>query len=229
MTFINELEGYKTAIKSQHWDSKNINTHKLFDEIADSVSQLQDTVAEISQGLYGKIKKNELKPSSYTISSEQKFLNDLMGTSKTFYSSIKEGDENLGLRSEMETFIGEISKFKYLMDLSLNEGLFKKTNKKVIFISESAKNRLFTESIKMDKERGKNARGFRMQLKRALENGEYNYDSMTNTIEIDGFSYQIGKKYAETNDGEPIPLHYTYNTVMRDIENLMSNDDNYLG
>ena len=112
LKYINELEGFKTFIKNAHWASKNMQTHKLYDDIADSVSNIQDKISEISQGLFGKINKGELKPVSYGELGEQEFLSKLLETSKTFYSSIKEGDDYIGLRSEMETFIGEISQFK---------------------------------------------------------------------------------------------------------------------
>lgn len=57
MKFINDCEGWKTYIKNSHWSSSNMNEHKLFDDIADSVSEIQDMVAEIAQGLYGQIKR----------------------------------------------------------------------------------------------------------------------------------------------------------------------------
>lgn len=131
MKYINQLEGFKTAIKNQHWSSKNMSMHKLFDDIADSVSDIQDTVSEECQGIHGRIEQNELSPISYTIEGEQKFLDDMLSASKEFYNSIQEGDEYIGVRSEMETFIGEISKFKYLMDLCLKES-FKRNFKKQI-------------------------------------------------------------------------------------------------
>ena len=89
-----------------------------------------------------------------------------------------------------------------------------------IIIKEDAKNRLFNESILMDKERGKNARAFRKALNDAIKTHSYELDSETNTIYIDGFSYTYGKKYAEDANGEPIPLHYTFDTVSRILQPL---------
>lgn len=132
MKYINQLEGFKTAIKNQHWASANMSMHKLFDDIADSVSDIQDTVSEECQGIHGRINKNELKPISYTINGEQKFLDDMLKASNEFYDSIKEGDEYIGVRSEMETFIGEISKFKYLMDLCIKESFKRDLRKQIM-------------------------------------------------------------------------------------------------
>lgn len=97
-----------------------------------------------------------------------------------------------------------------------------------IIITDTAKNRLFNESILMDKERGKNARTFRRELKKALKDNTYEIDDATNTIYIDGFSYTYGKKYAEDINGEPIPLHYTFNTVNELLQSLF-NDNSFSG
>lgn len=123
--YINELEGFKTAIKNLHWSSSNMNVHKLFDDIADSVSNIQDEVSEMEQGLHGQIAKNTLKPIQYTIESDTKFLTDILDKTKTFYNTIKD-DEYIGIRSSIESFIGELNKYQYLMKLSLKENLIKK-------------------------------------------------------------------------------------------------------
>lgn len=92
-----------------------------------------------------------------------------------------------------------------------------------IYITEKAQNRIFSESMMMDKERGKNARAFRVALKNAVNNGSYEIDD--DTIYIEGYSYTYGKKFAETADGEPIELHYTYDTVMRILEPVFADKE----
>ena len=135
LNYINKLQGYKTAIKNLHWSSKHMSEHKLLDEIADSVANNQDEIAEMCQGLYGKIKLNELKPKRYKITNSKKMLFDLLKDTKSFYSSIK-GRELTGVRSVVESFIGEINKFVYLMDMCIKEDIKRnlKTN-----INESLK------------------------------------------------------------------------------------------
>lgn len=130
ITFINKLEGFKTAIKNLHWSSSNMSEHKLFDDIASSVSDIQDEVSEMEQGLHGQIEKNKLHPTSYTIEGSKKFLDDLKSETKTFYDSI-DGDEYIGIRSSVESFLGEIDKYKYLMNLCLKED-FKRSYYKII-------------------------------------------------------------------------------------------------
>lgn len=122
INYINKLQGYKTAIKNLHWSAKHMSEHKLLDEIADSVANNQDEIAEMCQGLYGKIKINELKPKRYKITNSKKMLFDLLRDTKSFNSSIK-GRELTGVRSVVEAFIGEINKFVYLMDMCIKEDI----------------------------------------------------------------------------------------------------------
>jgi len=95
---------------------------------------------------------------------------------------------------------------------------------KKIIISETAKNKIFVESMKMDAERKKSAAEFRKQLALQLKDGNYQYDNESRTITIDGFKYNIDKDYAETADGEPIPLHYTYNTVQKLVADYLGDE-----
>ena len=122
INYLNKLQGYKTAIQNLHWSSKHMSEHKLLDEIANSVSKNQDEIAEICQGLYGKIKLNELKPKRYKITNSKKMLHDMLRDTKSFYSSIK-GRDLTGARSVVETFIGEINKFVYLMEMCIKEDI----------------------------------------------------------------------------------------------------------
>ena len=122
LNYINKIQGYKTAIKNLHWSAKHMSEHKLLDEIADSVANNQDEIAEMCQGLYGKIKLNELKPKRYKITNSKKMLFDLLRDTKSFYSTIK-GRELTGVRSVVETFIGDINKFIYLMEMCIKEDI----------------------------------------------------------------------------------------------------------
>lgn len=152
INYINKIQGYKTAIKNLHWCSKHMSEHKLLDDIAETVSNNQDEIAEICQGLYGKIKLNELKPKRYNITNSKKMLNDILRDTKSFYSSLK-GRDLSGVRSVVETFIGELDKFIYLMDMCIKEDIKRnlqgKTlneNKKVS-LNENELRKLINEAI----------------------------------------------------------------------------------
>lgn len=121
--YINKLQSYKTAIKNLHWSSKNMSEHKLWDDIADSVAENQDEIAEITQGLYGQIKQNELKPRRYIIVNSKKTLNDILKDTKLFYATIKRSNDFIGLKSVVETFIGNLNKYIYLMNFCLKEDI----------------------------------------------------------------------------------------------------------
>lgn len=131
MSYINRLESYKTAIKNLHWSSKHMSEHKLLDDIADSLSTYQDEIAEVAQGIYGKIKLNELRPKKYSLTNSKKMLIDLLDDTKKFHPSTK-SKELIGLRSVVESFMAEVSKFQYLMDMCLKEDIKRNFDKKAI-------------------------------------------------------------------------------------------------
>ena len=151
LNYINKLQAYKTAIKNLHWSSKHMSEHKLLDEIADSVANNQDEIAEMCQGLYGKIQLNELKPKRYKITNSKKMLFDLLRDTKSFNSSIK-GRELTGVRSVVEAFIGEINKFVYLMDMCIKEDIkrnFKSSlNESNLIINETLLRETIQKAIK---------------------------------------------------------------------------------
>lgn len=157
INYINQLHGYTTAIKNLHWSSSTMSEHKLCDDIADSIASNEDEIAEICQGIYGQIGKNELKPIQYTISNTKSMLNDLLKDTEAFYEKI-EGNEFIGLRSVIENFLGEINKFQYLIKLCLKEDMKKRISKplheckKTIELTESELKAMVFEACKILKE-----------------------------------------------------------------------------
>lgn len=125
ISYINVLHGYTTAIKNLHWSSQNMSEHKLCDDIAETLASNEDEIAEIAQGIFGRIKNNELKPKQYTISSTQKMLSDLLKDTEAFYEKL-DGKQFIGLRSIVENFLGEINKYQYLIKICLKEELKRK-------------------------------------------------------------------------------------------------------
>lgn len=121
MSYINKLQAYRTAIKNLHWDSNSLSEHKLLDEIDSKVNEYQDEIAEVAQGVYGIIKMNELRPRRYKITSSKKMLSDMVGDTANFYGTIKRSKDCIGLRSVMESFLGDLNKFTYLLDICLKE------------------------------------------------------------------------------------------------------------
>ena len=152
LVYINKLQAYRTAIKNIHWSSSNMSEHKLFDDIGNTVSDVQDEVAEIAQGIYGKLKFNELKPKRYNITSSKKMLQDLLSATETFLQTLNRNKSLVGIKSVIENFVGELNKYLYLLDFCLKEDLKRRLknqiNENKIVISESELRSIIREAIK---------------------------------------------------------------------------------
>lgn len=124
LSFVNKLEGYKTAIKELHWDADNMSQHELCDKIADSIAEFQDTVSEVEQSITGKLAIGNLKPVSYKVTSLKKFVEDVLDATNTFYKSIEdEGDTYTGMRSDCESFLSDMQRNLYLVNFTMKEDL----------------------------------------------------------------------------------------------------------
>lgn len=129
--YIEKIEGYKTALKSLHWAAKNMSEHKLMDEFSDILTDYEDELAEIAQGVYGTIKLNTIKPILYKVQSSKKCFNDILKDTNNFHNTLK-GDKLKGLRSIVESFLAEVDKHIYLLDFCVNEDKERAIYKKII-------------------------------------------------------------------------------------------------
>jgi len=117
ISFINLLEGWKTKCKNLHWAAPKKNIHVYLDEFLEVLSEYQDGLAEEYQGLLGHMQPNVIKGTpSDTLNAMDFILEVKTGTTK-FYENIPEGVMYAGIRSECETFIHNILKYKYLFEL----------------------------------------------------------------------------------------------------------------
>ena len=124
LSFVNKLEGYKTAIKELHWDADNMSQHELCDKIADSIAEFQDTVSEVEQSITGKLAIGNLKPVSYKVTSLKKFVEDVLDATNSFYKSLEdEGDTYTGMRSDCESFLSDMQRNLYLVNFTMKEDL----------------------------------------------------------------------------------------------------------
>lgn len=122
LDYLCRLEAYKTAIKSLHWDSKNLSQHELCDKIADTLADFQDLVAEVEQSLSGNLPLNQLSASRYKVKNLKQFVNDVILTTTKFYNRLKrKSDEYIGMRSECESFLAQMQRYNYLVDFTLKE------------------------------------------------------------------------------------------------------------
>jgi t-SNARE complex subunit (syntaxin) len=120
VSYLNKLEGFKTASKNFHFSAKNLNEHQVIDEVTSMLSEYQDEVAEIFQGINGQFGKNTIKGIPYSLKSSKSFIQDILKETISFYNKV-DGSEFAGLKSVLEEFIGRLNKQSYLLDLSLKE------------------------------------------------------------------------------------------------------------
>lgn len=143
LDYICYLEGSKTAIKSLHWYANSLSQHKLCDDIASSISDIQDTIAEIEQSISGNLPFNKLSGRKIQIKNLKTFLENLLSVSKTFYKKLdRKGVDYVGMKSECETFIGSLQKFIYLADFTLKEDFIREYKAKL------NENRIIEEAIR---------------------------------------------------------------------------------
>jgi DNA-binding ferritin-like protein len=132
LDYITKCEQWKTGIKQLHWAANSISQHELCDKIADSISDIQDKVSEVEQSMSGRLPINSLRPSAYNVTNLKDFINDVIKETNSFYSKLKnEGDNYIGMRSDIEAFLSDSQRLSYLIDFTLKEGLKKRLRNKI--------------------------------------------------------------------------------------------------
>lgn len=244
LVFINRLQSYKTAIKNLHWSAKNMSEHKLWDEIADLVADTQDEVAEIAQGVFGNIKLNELKPRRYNITNSKKTLTDITKDTKLFYSTIKRGEQFVGLRSVVENFIAELEKYQYLMNFCIKEDIkrnikssineTKQTNNTKIKLTENQLRKAIREAIDNvltdDRKQDEiDASWDAFEKTRQPISKYYPKGHLDTAIDDDNDWYNIGKdEYDEVMDDDNT-YNNKINDIMYDYHEFSKDDDGFNG
>lgn len=121
INFLNRLEGWKTKCKNLHWAAPKKNIHVYLDEFLDVLSDYQDGLAEEYQGLLGHMQPNAIRGIESSTLNAIDFISEVKQSTFKFYSRIPEGVEFSGIKSECETFIHNILKYKYLFELCDNK------------------------------------------------------------------------------------------------------------
>ena len=117
INFLNQLEGWKTKCKNLHWAAPKKNIHVYLDEFLDILSDYQDGLAEEYQGLLGHMQPNVIKGTPCDCLNAIDFINEVKSNTYKYYDNIPEGTSYAGIKSECETFIHNILKYKYLFEL----------------------------------------------------------------------------------------------------------------
>lgn len=125
LDYINFLEGTKTLCKAMHWGIANIEisnkrgAHIYLDNFFKEISDYQDTIAEITQGILGNyITIDDVYGKKIRLikNTPQELLAVLLENVINFNNKI---DDNLyiGIKSETESFIKDIQQYNYLFSL----------------------------------------------------------------------------------------------------------------
>lgn len=118
--FLNQLEGWKTKCKNLHWAAPKKNIHVYLDEFLDVLSDYQDSLAEEYMGILGKMQPNSIKGIPSDKLNAIDFIKEVRNGTLDFYNKIPGDIIYAGIRSECETFIHNILKYKYLFELCDN-------------------------------------------------------------------------------------------------------------
>lgn len=118
INFLNQLEGWKTKCKNLHWAAPKKNIHVYLDEFLDVLSDYQDGLAEEYQGVLGHMQPNVIKGIPSDTLNGIDFIKEVLVKTKEFYNRIPEGVDYVGIKSECESFIHNIFKYKYLFELT---------------------------------------------------------------------------------------------------------------
>lgn len=115
--FLNRIEGWKTKCKNLHWSAPKKNIHVYLDEFLEVLSDYQDGLAEEFQGLLGHMQPNAIKGIPSEVLNAMDFIVEVKMITLEFYSKIPDKPCHAGIKSECETFIHNILKYKYLFEL----------------------------------------------------------------------------------------------------------------
>ena len=132
LDYINKMEGWKTAIKSLHWDADNLSQHRLCDDIADRIADFQDQVSEVEQAISGNLSINTLKGTTYKIKDLKSFIQDVLDDTNVFYKKVKKlGDDYIGMASDCESFLSDMQRNLYLANFTLKEDLKRRLKNRI--------------------------------------------------------------------------------------------------
>ena len=117
INFINKLEGFKTKCKNLHWSAPKKNIHVYLDDFLSVMSDYQDSIAEDYQGILGHMQPNVIEGVKSQSLNAIDFINEVKIATETFYNNIPSDTCYVGIKSETETFIHNIFKYKYLFEI----------------------------------------------------------------------------------------------------------------
>ena len=125
--YLNQLEGAKMRVKNLHWSAANLSNHKLLDKLHKDLCEHQDKIAEGAMGVHEQLPYDALVGSRSSAITATQLLCEVKEQVMNFYNVLGGLVCYMGIRSELESFILTLDKYKYLFNLSIgNFGLYNK-------------------------------------------------------------------------------------------------------
>lgn len=117
LSFICQIEGWKTKCKNLHWAAPKKNIHEYLDAFLEVLSSYQDTLAETYMGILGQMGPDDVEGLKCSSRDAMDFIDEVSEMTQKFYERIPEGTEFKGITGETESLIKDIQKYKYLFGL----------------------------------------------------------------------------------------------------------------
>lgn len=117
ISFLNQIEGWKTKCKNLHWAAPKRNIHEYLDNFLEILQDYQDGLAEEMMGILGKMQPNAIKGTTCEALNANDFITEVKNKTLEFYNKIPSETIYKGITSECETFIHNINKYVYLFSL----------------------------------------------------------------------------------------------------------------
>jgi hypothetical protein len=118
INYLNNLEAWKTRCKNLHWAAEHKNIHEYLDEYYNILVDYQDKIAETYMGITEKLHPLDINPTACDKITAIDLIEDVINiTAVEFYQSIPDDVVFMGIRSEVESFMQETEKYKYLFGL----------------------------------------------------------------------------------------------------------------
>lgn len=119
-----DLVGYEVKCKNLHLASPSKNIHLYLDELWEKLLDFIDDLAEVYSGINGYLGPNDIKPTNYDYVNAEEFIDSLCQRLDEFHSQVPDGAKWSGLKSNLEDFIAEAYRYRYLFAMSDENGEF---------------------------------------------------------------------------------------------------------
>lgn len=124
LDYINKIEGWKISTKEYHWLANNYNIHEQFDYLLSLLISYQDNISEIEQSISGDFPTNGLKGINSNVGNIKDFIGLIISETIIFLKKVRDnGDDYIGMCSIIESFIADVQRFKYRINIALKDGL----------------------------------------------------------------------------------------------------------